>query len=235
MSYIVFDLIILAILISFAFHGLHRGLILSLFSLLSVLVALVGAILLSNLWSPAVAAWLQPTLQPTVTSAVENALPERAVDSVSSKNHLFLLLEDADLPFGLDKYLPDVQEDDVLDEGEDATETTWIEALSATLSEKLANTIAQNGLFLLCFLLILLLWKLLARALNLVAKLPGLHTLNKLGGFLFGVLRGALVLFLCAWLIRWLWSDLIPAETIEQSKLLQFFMTFKPLDYLKKI
>lgn len=234
MSYIVFDLIILAILILFAFHGLHRGLILSLFSLLSVLVALVGAILLSNLWAAPVAAWLQPTLHPTVASAVESALPETTVDTASSKDYLLLLLEDADLPFGLEKYLPDVQEGGSGEEAEDTAKTSWIENLSVSLSEKLANTIAQNGLFILCFLLILILWNLLARALNLVAKLPGLHTLNKLGGFVFGVLRGAILLFLCAWLVRWLFTDLIPAETIEQSKLLHFFMTVNPLDYLEK-
>ncbi len=231
-SYIIFDLVILAILILFAFHGLRRGLILSFFSLLSVLIALVGAILLSNLWTPSVAARLQPTLQPTVTSALESALPEAAVDTASSEGYLLLLLKDADLPFGLERYLSDVQDENIR---ENSAETSWIESLSAALSGKLANTIAQNGLFVLCFVLILILWNLLARALNLVAKLPGLHTLNKLGGFVFGVLRGTLLLFFCAWLVRWLWNDLIPSEAIEQSKLLHFFMTFNPLDYLEKI
>lgn len=234
MSYIVFDLIILAILILFAFYGLHRGLILSLFSLLSVLVALIGAILLSNLWAPSVAAWLQPTLHPTVTSAIEAAIPETDVDAASSERYLLLLLENADLPFGLETYLSDIQKEGIGGETEGAAEPSWIEDLSTSLSEKLATTIAQNGLFILCFLLILILWTLLARTLNLVAKLPGLHTLNKFGGFLFGVLRGAILLFLCAWLVRWLWNDLIPVTIIEQSKLLRFFMTINPLDYLAK-
>lgn len=233
-SYIIFDLVILAILILFAFHGLHRGLILSFFSLLSVLIALIGAILLSNLWAPSVAARLQPTLQPTVISALETALPETTVDTASSEGYLLLLLKDADLPFGLEQYLADVQEEGIRENSENTAETSWTESLSAVLSEKLANTIAQNGLFVLCFLLILILWNLLARVLNLVAKLPGLHALNKLGGFVFGVLRGTLLLFFCAWLVRWLWNDLIPPETIEQSKLLHFFMTTNPLDYLKK-
>lgn len=234
MSYIVFDLIILAILILFAFLGLHRGLILSFFSLLSVLVALVGAILLSNLWAPSVAAWLQPTLHPAVISAVEAALPETVTGTTPSKEYLLLLLDDADLPLGLEKYLPNIQEEGVGGETEGAVDTSWIENLSTSLSHKLATTIAQNGLFILCFLLIIILWALLARTLNLVAKLPGLHTLNKLGGFLFGLLRGAILLFLCAWLMRWLWSDIIPTKTIEQSKLLHFFMTVNPLDYLAK-
>lgn len=235
MSYIIFDLVILVVLVLFALHGLHRGLILSFFSLLSVLIALVGSILLSNLWSPSVASWLQPTLLPTVTSALEAALPETTVDNADSKDHLLLLLKDADLPFGLEQYLSDIQEDGLQEKPENTEDASWIGRLSAVLSEKLANTISKNGLFVLCFLLILVLWNLLARALNLIAKLPGLHTLNKLGGFAFGALYGTLLLFFFAWLVRWLWNDLIPSETIEQSKLLQFFMTVNPVDYLKKI
>lgn len=235
MSYIVFDLIILAILVLFAFHGLHRGLILSFFSLLSVLVALLGAILLSNHWASSASAWLQPILQPAVTSAVESALPETTVGAATSEDYLFLLLENADLPFGLETYLPDVQEEGIEESTENVVEPSWTDSLAASLSEKLANTVAKNGLFVISFLLILLLWTLLARTLNLVARLPGLHILNKLGGFLFGIIRGALLLLFFAWLVRWLWNDLIPAEAIEQSKLLHFFMTVNPLDYLEKI
>lgn len=224
MNYIVIDLILLAVLLAFALHGLRRGLILSLFSLLSILVALIGAVLLSNLWSPALSQRLQPILQPTVSSAVQSALPER----LSSTDSLLGLLEDAELPFGLGNYLPEATET----VPEDAEENTWVTELSDFLTEKLADSIAKNGLFLVCFLLILLVWKLLARTLNLVAALPGLNILNKLGGFVLGALRGALLLFLLAWLARWILPGRIPAEAVEQSTLLRFFMTVDPVQYL---
>lgn len=225
MSYLFFDLVILLVLLFFALRGLRRGLILTLFSLLSVLVALAGSLLLSGLWSDALSQRLQPALLPSVTSAVESALPEKP-----STGPLTELLADADLPFGLNKYLTGAQEEDT-----EEPQDTRVAALSAFLTEKLADSIARNGLFLLCFVLILILWKLLARTLDLVARLPGLHTLNKLGGFLLGALRGALVLFVLAWLIRWLWSDLIPDQAVEQSPLLRFFMTFRPLERLEMI
>lgn len=234
MSHIVFDLAILAFLIVFAFCGLRKGFVLSLFSLFSFLIALVGAILLSNLWAEPVAQWLQPKLSPTVTSAVETVLSEDIVNAANSETHFFQLLEDAELPLGLEKYLPDIQKDGVWPHNEGSSETTWIDALSDLLTEKLAHSIAKNGLFLVCLILILIALNLLAHGLDLVAKLPVLHTLNQLGGFAIGLLRGALLLFLCAWLVRWLWPDWIPTETIEQSKLLHFFMTFDPLDHLRK-
>lgn len=222
MSYVILDLILLAVLLAFSIHGLRRGLIRTLFSLLSVLVALVGALLLSGLWADAAAQRLQPLLLSPVTTAVESAVP----DSVQDSGSILSLLKDAQLPFGLEQYLP---EEDAADETE---KPAWMEELCLSLSEKLALSIARNGLFLLCFLLILILWKLLARTLDLVARLPGLHTLNKLGGFLLGALRGALLLFVLAWLARWLWSGHISDEMLEQSILLRFFMTFQPLERL---
>ena len=231
MNSIVYDLIILAILILFALWGLHRGLILTLCSLVALLVAFVGATLVSNFWSPSVAGWLQPLLQPTTATAVEAALPEGVADAELPLEELIILLDEADLPFGLDEFVSDLREEGVpvLSAG------SLVESVSVSLAAKLANAIAYIGLFLLSFVLILILWRLLARALNLVARLPGLHMLNKVGGLAAGVLQGAILLFICAWLVRWLWSDLIPPEAVEQSKLLHFFMTVNPLDYFSSL
>lgn len=231
MSYIVYDLVLLAILVLFALRGLHRGLILSLCSLLAVLVAVIGAFLISNAWAPSVAGWVQPTLQPTVTASVQAALPEDTTSKELPLEDLLALLNEADLPMGLDEFLADLHEEEV----SVLTPDSLIDNLAFSLAEKMANAIAHIGLFLLSFLLILILWYLLSRTLDLVAHLPGLHLLNKVGGFVFGAFRGAVLLFIFAWLIRWLWNDLIPAEAIEQSRLLHFFMTVNPLDYLTKI
>ena len=227
MNYIVYDLVILAILVLFALWGMHRGLILTLFSLVSLLVAFVGAILVSNFWSPSVAGWLQPLLQPVTASAVEAALPDNIADAELPLEDLIILLDEADLPLGLDQFLADLREEGVpiLSSG------SLTQSLASSLAAKLANAIAHVGLFLLSFLLILILWHLLARTLNLVARLPGLHLLNKLGGIVLGAFRGAILLFICAWLVRWLWSDLLPAEAVEQSRLLHFFMTVNPLEF----
>lgn len=231
MNGIIYDLVILAILLLFALWGMRRGLILTLFSLVAVLVSIVGAVLVANLWAPAVAGWVQPILQPTVSSAIEAALPESAEQADLPLEDLIILLEDADLPFGLEDYLGDVLAEDL----PVLSAQTLTESLAQSLSEKLANTVAYVGLFVIAFLLILILWMVLGRTLDLVARLPGLHFLNKTGGFVLGALKGVLLLFVCAWLIRWLWSDLISQDALNQSKLLHFFMTFHPLDALTKL
>lgn len=256
MSYIIYEIVILVVLLAFAIWGLRRGLVMSLCSLLAVLVALVGAVIISNSLTPAVAGWIQPSIEKTVVTAtekmigaaaedaVQSALPEEAeqtdltVDTLRqmleesnlSKDDLLQMLEEVNLP-------PAVKESaaDLLEELPELNAGLMVEDMSEALSEKLANGIARVGLLLLSFVLILVLWGVLARALNLVARLPVLRTANKLGGFVFGGLRGALLLFVCAWALRWIGNDLIPAEAVEQTKLLNFFMTVNPLDYLAKL
>jgi len=231
MSNLIYDLVILAILLFFAIWGLRRGLIRSLLSLVSALVALIGALIISNTLAPVVSGWLQPLLEPTVISIAESALPQDLPNISLSADQLLQTLQQAELPAFLKEVLANL-------EGSELTFATNIpatEELAVALAGKLANAVAYIGLFIISFVLILLLWKLLTRTLDIVAKLPGLHFLNKLGGFLFGAVRGAILLFVCAWLIRWLWSDLIPADTLAQTKLLHFFMTVNPLDYLAKL
>ena len=86
-------------------------------------------------------------------------------------------------------------------------------------------------LFLLGFFLILLAWRLLSRALDLVARLPGLHFLNKTGGALFGLVQGCIILFVAAWLLQF-FGQMLPRELVEQTVLLKFFMTTNPFSLL---
>ena len=86
-------------------------------------------------------------------------------------------------------------------------------------------------IFLAAFVVILLLWTLLSRALDLVARLPGLHFLNKTGGALFGLGQGCIILFVAAWLLQF-FGQMLPRELVEQTVLLKFFMTTTPFSLL---
>ena len=229
--HLIIDLILLAILLIFAFLGAKRGLILSLFSLLSVLVAFVGAILISNYCAPPVAEWMGPMISPKIESAVESALPDQLAGAELTTDNIILMIENADLPLGLDKILAKYLTEHPIDLETGAITKT----MTAFLTEKISIAITYILLFLVSFILILLIWKLLSRTLDLVAKLPGLNLINRVGGFLFGLLRVSIVLFVLAWLVRLLLNDWIPQQLIEQTYLLRFFMTVNPLDYLANL
>ena len=222
MNYLVFDIAILVILLLFALWGAHRGLILSLCSLVAVLVAFVGALLIANWGAPLLAPHLAPVLEGPVSSAVEAALPEDLAQSGQTLEELLDQLSQTELPFHLN---------DVLEElSASLSSENLVEELSASLAGRLAESVAWLGLFFIAFVLVLILWTLFSRTLDLVANLPGLHFLNRTGGFVLGAFKGCVFLFVAAFLVRWLWSALIPAQAVEQSKLLHFFLTTNPMD-----
>lgn len=240
MNYLIYDLVILVVLVLFALWGRHRGLILSVFSLLALVVSIAGGFFVSNLLTPSVTEWVQPMVEESVISAVQSALPEDAVDVMGSNE------QNASDGFSLDAVQDYLKENgvelpeqvqtflDQLAEEEHDTPVS-VEELTAAAAKQITETVVRVVLFLLAFILIMILWHLIARALDLVSRLPVLNTMNKLGGFLFGAVRGALFLFVAAWVLKWYPSaleSLIPAETIEQTYLLKFFLNVKPLEFL---
>ena len=66
---------------------------------------------------------------------------------------------------------------------------------------------------------------------DLLAKLPGLSSLNALGGAALGLVKGALVLFLAIWAARRLGVS-FETEEVAQTYILQFFATHTPLSML---
>lgn len=265
MNYLIFDGIILVVLLLFAFWGRHRGLIMSVCSLLAVVVAIVGAFLLSRALAPTVTGWVLPLVEDTVVSTVETAIPEEVTevfnnlapgetikDAVSELLPEDMALDentalptvdqikeyldnsDLELPEEVNSLLDQIDDTDL----EAIAQTSSVEEAVKTATNTVAEIVVRAILFLLCFILILVLWHILAKTLDLVARLPVLKTMNKLGGFLFGLVRGVLFLLVAAWILRCyptLLDSLIPPETVEQTYLLHFFLNVKPLEFLASL
>lgn len=313
MNYLIFDLAILVIVILFALWGRHRGLILSVFSLVSLIVAIVGGLFVSKLLTPTVVTWVQPTVEKAVSQAWDSAAGdvEDVLGSISGffgsdepvaaapagsrsagasllasteENFIEKNLPDS-LPSGLlpegftlddlkeslkeiDIELPDdlsldlLPEDFSVDDLKEQLKDADVELpeklqlalnllddealavmaeggspkdMALSMAMNAAEVVVHAVLFLLAFVLILILWHILARVLNLISKLPVLKTMNKLGGFVFGVLQGLLVVFLCIWVLRLLMTACvvtIPEAVIEESILLKFFLNFELLNNL---
>ena len=253
--YLIFDLIILAALIGFAVRGAKRGLVLSLCSLLAVVVAFAGAGFAARTLSPTVAAYLEPKF----AAAIEQRLDQSIQDAQETAPQPSLTpppQAGGETPASL---LPDGEGteqgdlnpfDDVLDALRDMglydtligtiqdSVSQGMEDAAAGAAASVAAAAAQSAayliLFLLAFVLILLAWKLLSRALDLVARLPGLHFLNKTLGALFGLVQCCILLFVIAWLLQF-FGKVLPAQAVNQTYLLKFFMTTNPFALLAGI
>ena len=213
-------------LLIFACIGARRGLILSLCGLLAFVVAFLGASFAARTLSPVVA----DALEPKFAAAIEEQLNESIRQQAEAGEAAVLSPDDVPLEGVLDA-LREMGFYETLINTVDRAVESGMTAVAASAAAAVAAAIAQSAayliLFLLGFFLILLAWRLLSRALDLVALLPGLHFLNKTGGALFGLVQGCIILFVAAWLLQF-FGQVLPRELVEQTVLLKFFMTTNP-------
>ena len=229
MTYWIYDAVIAVILLVFFLRGRSKGLILSLCGLLAVFVALVGAKMTSDALAPRVA----EAMQPHFTSVIEEQLEldlDGKLDAVlqpgaGEENAIIDLLTSLGFYDEVSAAIRD-------NAAGQAAQT--VADVARSLAGAVAEVVAGVLVFVVAFLVILVLWFLLGRVLDLAAKLPVIHGLNRLLGGLFGLLKGALVLFLAAWVVRLL-GNVIPQETVEHTVLLRFFCTTNPLSLITGI
>ena len=230
-AFLILDLIIVAVFIIFAAVGAHRGLVLSLCGLLAVLVAFVGASFAARTLSPIVANALEPRFAAAIeeqlneqirNSQIQTGLTDPAAGEVSPDT---LPLQDV-LNALRDMGFYETLIDSVNQAVEDG-----MTAVAASAAAQVAAAIVQSAAYLIIFLvgfvLILVIWKLISRALDLVARLPGLHFLNKSLGALFGLIQACIILFVAAWLLQF-FGGILPQDAVEKTYLLKFFMSANP-------
>ena len=103
------------------------------------------------------------------------------------------LIGESELFSGLRVFLEEAVEEQVLE-----VTTTAAAAVAAYLAQLVANAL----LFGLSFLLILLVWFLVSRALDLTFRLPILSAVNTVGGLVIGLVKGVLLMLVVVWLAR---------------------------------
>lgn len=199
---ILFDAALLLVVLIFAVLGARKGLVLSLCSCVAVVLALVGATMAADALTPVLAARAAPMAEGFLQEQLQS-----------------LLLSGSEALSAADGFLPHI----ILSvlEGQD-----WSPQTAALLPEftlAVTEAILRPILFLLSFLLILLVWYFISHALDLVARLPVLSTLNAFGGFLIGAVKGILVVMVVCLLLLTFRPDLIPADILAGSRLLSLF------------
>ena len=230
MTYLTYDLVILAVLALFAWMGYRRGFVLTLCSLLAVFVALIGASILSNALAEPAAKMVEPIvanqIHDTVTSYHQRtpALDAASQDEAGWLEQLPLeeLLEPLRESRFFQGYAETFQR--AVDEG--------IAEATANIAQALAHfvaiQVARIIIFIAAFFAVLIAWRFISHALDLVVMLPVLYTANRWGGGAVGLVKGSLVVFIAVWLLR---GSYIPPEAVEGSRLLKFFASANPLSF----
>ena len=229
MTYMIFDIAIALILLFFLCRGYAKGFVLTLCSLAAVFVALIGASFLSEVLAEPVAKAIEPSVTGSIHDTVSSYYQRSTAENASQEEADWL----AQLP--LDKLLDPMRESkfykgyaEAFQKAVDDKATEIVTHAVQSLAHFVALQIARMVIFVLAFFAVLIAWLFLSRTLDLVARLPVLSTVNRWGGAAAGLLKGALVLFIAAWLLR---DSYIPREAVENTFLLNFFCTASPLSF----
>ena len=207
------DIILLLIFAVCVLSGYRKGLILSLCTLLILALSCLGAAAVQQALTPKVAEWMEPkvtaymegVIRDGVESSTENAMEQTGEVGLTIGGKQVTLEDLAGIlsGFGLD-----VQES-VQGAAQNVAEPL-VQNVAKSISQSIVSAVAGLLIFLGAFLVIYLLLHGISLILNLVDRLPVVHTLNHAGGALIGGIS-------CALILTVLMGLLVKSGAMEQS------------------
>ena len=221
---VIIDVIMAVVLIAAVIYGAHRGLFRALAGLAVVIVALVGAAIIANTLAAPAARLVTPLIREQIETKVDEAMARQSQEVQMPE-------EDVDEGFAIEDLLALMGLDEDVRNSLASQTQEKIQDTGVAVVESLAQSILYAALFLVSFVGLTILLKLLIRAMDLVLQLPGLHLVNSLGGAVIGLIEGALVLFLAIWVLR-RFGVSFETDTVSATHILRFFATHTPLSAL---
>lgn len=223
---VIIDAIVVVLLVAFTVFGARRGLLRALAGLLIVVMALVGAGMIAATFSGPAAKLVAPVIGKRIARQVDEAMAVQAESMQLPEEDGAFDVEDLLALLGLDEAV----RGSVAERARETIRDTGV-SLATAVVESIAQSIIYGVLYILSFLALMVLLHVLARAMDLLLKLPGLHGMNALGGGLLGLVQGALLLFLAVWAARQMGVSFEEAPW-EEAHIFRIFTTHTPLSVL---
>lgn len=223
MTSLIIDLIIVAIIVLCVWRGFSKGIILSVAGLLALVVAFYGAQFVADKYSDKFIDAMEPIVGSMVDEATTQEYVEARTRDEDESSQVFNVAVSVLNKMGLSQAAAETK-------AEQATSgiTELGEDLRVAIRQSFMETIAYVFTFIIAFLLINIIFSVVLNLANVVFKLPGLRLLNWVGGSVAGLIYGLLIIFAIAWVLRFL-GFVLPAETVERTVLLEWFMSHNPM------
>ncbi len=213
---LIIDLILIAIVAFCAWNGYRKGFIMGISGILALIVAFYGAQIIADTYSQEFNSMLKPFVSGIVDSAVAGAQEESP--EAYENDDVYGITYDALGNIGILKSAAaDIAES--IAEKVERTGQAMREEIVTVLCSKIAYVLTA----VVVFLLILIVFTVIANILNLAFKLPGLEFINELFGALFGLAKGAIIVVAIAWVMRYL-GVLIDEDIVNKTVLLEWLM-----------
>ena len=210
------DIVIAAVIILAVVLGAKSGLIKSLAGVIVLVCSAVGASWAAKLLADPLTEKLAPMLSQGISEKIQGM--GQSTTTASAQEML--------QRFGFSgqtlKNLADQAVERAAESGQ---------ALVDSVVTTVTHSIAYAAVFLVAFLVLLIALSLVVKALELATELPGLKTLNTVGGGALGLIKGLLLVFFAVWALRRLQLIITP-EMVEHSVILSFFANNSPLSLL---
>lgn len=203
------DIVIAVVLILFAAAGWKNGLIRSLVGLAAMVLAVVLSTQLARAAAPKI---VDRYLRPATYAAIEERAEELSREAGASssveelRRNLYQILDA--IPSGFIRERAQDALDNALPLGEPIGGAFLmpLEELGKDMADAVLDTLVRDVLqSILCaalFVVLNVLFRLIARVLRIVEKIPGVRELNELGGALAGLGKGLILVCLAVWVLR---------------------------------
>lgn len=201
---VMIDVVIAAVLAVCAAAGWKSGLIRGLVGLAATVLALLLAVQLAGAAAPEI---VDRYLRPATHAAIERRAEEiaREADETTREN-LHQLMEAIPNGFIRSKAVETV--DGLFESGQILGGYAFapLAELGEEVADQVLDTLVRDVLrSILCaalFVVLSFLFRLIARVLRIVEKIPGVRQLNELGGALAGLGKGLILVCLAVWVLR---------------------------------
>ena len=204
---VMIDIVIAVVLIAFTAAGWKHGLIRTLVGLAAMVLAVGFSSQIARAAAPEI---VDRYLRPATYAAIEERAQELAKgEEVSSVE---------DLRQDLNQVLDAIPNDFIREKAQDALDGLLpqgeplggallapLEELGRDMADRVLDTLVQDVLrSILCaalFVILSTVFRIVARTLRIVEKLPGVRQLNELGGALAGLVKGLVLVCLALWVL----------------------------------
>lgn len=191
------DVICLLILVACCLSGYRKGLLMSLCSLLVLVLCCLGASLAQQNLTPKAVAYLEPILTEKVEVQLQAELESQTQQTVEQAEDAGVTIGGQRVTLGdladlLDRFGLDVEQS--VTEGASEAMEPMVRAAAQAVARAVVEPMAEVLIFFAAFLVLYLVLHSVVLAVNVVDRLPVLHTLNRAGGAIFGLIGGVLML-----------------------------------------
>ena len=211
-----------------AWRGYKSGLIRGVFGI----VSLIASLLVANMAAEAYSDEAKGMLVPFVSGLLDTTISEMSDDGIEyqpiAHDHE---IDDAD--FGT-AYLalrhigfPEAASVQIASQAIDEDEDDVRRYFSDVIAERVASTLSYVAVFGIAFLLIAIVFAVIGNLVGFVFALPGLRLVDIISGSVFGLVKGLIIVYTVAVLIRYFGLLILP--TLESTTILLYLVNNNPI------